>query len=251
MKRFAALVAVLSLLAVPIAAQDQTVIPLAMRWDLDAAGVANITYVNATGPHPGNGLIETSGSSTTVTAYAGNTTAFDNVVVGDAIVAAGLVRAVTARASAISITVDTALDLSAGSGLDWDYYHHQAGKTATDGVLNVSGYSKRVITWEGSVLVGDGVDDVGVIWECRPKMTGAGWTQVYPDNSAAVDTTLVYQTMYEAATGTQNANKAIAIDEVHGECRLGMFWIGADDGDDATTNRESINVTFSGYEVQN
>ncbi len=239
------------LLAPNLGAQDQVNIPLALRYDLDAAGggtFANAVYVKTTGRNQGAGLIETSGSSTTVTAYTGNTTAFARLVVGDVIEAGGLQRAIVAKASAISVTVDTAVDWSAGSGLDFVWYHHEVGTGPNAGWINVSGFSNRLITFQGTNLEGDG-NDVDVIWECKSSVVGAGPNQIYPDNAAAVDGTRIVSTVYEAAEGV-NATRAAAIPYPLDRCRVGMAWNTADDGVDTGADRELIHIIFTGYAVQ-
>lgn len=93
-------------------------------------------------PYPGRGTIKTSGSSTTVVENVTGANPFTDIAVGDVlqirIPATNTVykRYVTARASAASITVDTAIDLSAGYA--WSYMKQVCGATAADGWIPVS-----------------------------------------------------------------------------------------------------------------
>jgi hypothetical protein len=96
----------------------------------DPFGTANV----------GRGRIETSGSSTTVTEVTTGDNPFTEIAVGDVLmIQVGSTvyrRNVVARASAASITVDTAIDLSAG--YSWSWYQQKCGATAADGWIPVS-----------------------------------------------------------------------------------------------------------------
>lgn len=95
-------------------------------------------------PMPGPVRVKTTGSSTTVAEVVTDSAPFADVAVGDLLFinatanAAPLTRLVTARASAASITVDTALDISNGAG--WTWLKRSCGTAITDGWVNVAGF---------------------------------------------------------------------------------------------------------------
>jgi hypothetical protein len=114
----------------PAARVDRNIVA---KYQLDSA-----SYIYCvTGPvQQGPGRVKTTGSSATVTAVAGLDDPFTNVAVGDELIfgsGIGTERVVTARASATSITVDSAVNLNDTAGFQFTYAHPSCGTGATDG----------------------------------------------------------------------------------------------------------------------
>jgi hypothetical protein len=99
---------------------------------------------NATDAPPIRGFaaIITSGSSTTVTSATASTSAFRDVVVGDVLfirqdpAMTTTVRYVTARASADSITINSAVNITAATM--FSFRHQTCGTAATSGQVNAA-----------------------------------------------------------------------------------------------------------------
>jgi hypothetical protein len=195
------------------------------------------------GPMAGPARIKTSGSSTTVTSETASDNAFAEVVVGDTIfVRAGdgsvSRRSVTARASADSITVDTAITLAA-SAFTW----LRTTTSATVGWLDISGYTRRTI----SIQYDQG--DLGSLSariECRGSYPGAAAIQVFP--SCATGACDTYQSYATASIGIASRT-SVAIPEPFGACRVGIKYV-TSDASDATTNLEKITAGFEGCVVK-
>ena len=89
---------------------------------------------------PGIGRIETSGSSTTVTAETVGDAPFTSVVAGDLLLItygnATYQRRVATWVSATEITVDTAINTT---GATWSWYKAACGATAADGWIGATG----------------------------------------------------------------------------------------------------------------
>ena len=157
MKRIAA--AILAVLAYcapayaqPAVMQAQPSLPVLADHDLTATSFTYGCYTgqfdSPLGPTRDNAhvKIKTVGSSTTVTSYTTGTNAFDLISVGDLLYVSTsgatpggtddgtrgrmLVLVVTARASADSITVNTAVDLSLGYYFRWRKFTTSTGATS-------------------------------------------------------------------------------------------------------------------------
>ena len=116
-------------------------------------------------PMLGTGRIETSGSSTTVTAETAGDVPFAPVSVGDLLLISygGTTyrRLVTARASDTSITINAAIDTT---GATWSWYKAACGATAADGWIGAS--SAWAMTFEVAVTTINATS-IGYIVECR------------------------------------------------------------------------------------
>jgi hypothetical protein len=109
----------------------------------------------------GKNGVETSGSSTTVTAIDG--TPFDPVGVGDVIVFTEVpdtktIRTVATKTSGAEITVDSAIDLSNGAA--FFFYPFRIGTTNSDGWHHVAAYSAITVHANLSALASTGGIDL-------------------------------------------------------------------------------------------
>jgi len=219
--------ALLVLFSAPCFAQGRADRSIVAKYDLDSA---SYIYCVTASPTRGPGRVETSGSSATVTAVAGLDDPFTSVVVGDELnfgVGIGTVRTVIARASATSITVDSAVNLDVSGGATFTYARATCGTAATDGWFSVgAGQHTITIVYRQGDLTG-GVDfDI----ETRTRSTIGLPVQILTGNIAAT-TTLVNGVTAD-------------IGETTSEFRVGLKYNTADTSD-ATTNLEQIDVILS------
>jgi hypothetical protein len=184
-----------------------------------------------TGPaNQGPGRVKTSGSSATVTSVAGLDDPFTNVAVGDELIfgsGIGTERVVTARASATSITVDSAVNLDDTAGFAFTYAHPACGTGATDGWF-IPGPGKHTITIV--YRQGDLTGGLDFDLETRVRSTIGSAVQILTGNIPAT-TALV--------NGT-----TIVLGETTNSFRVGLRYNTADTSD-AAANAEMIDVVLS------
>lgn len=236
MKTLAASLLLALFASAPAFAQEQVAARMAIKYDLDSD---SYTYCRLEGQGDrvdGPGLVGpaailTSGSSTTVSEATASTNPFTNVAVGDVIIVDGNVVAVTARASAASITVDTAINLTAGK--TFQYFKHACGTAATDGWVTVGPTDSVILGFE--LNQEDTTSGVDVRWECKAAVPSAQPVQVYPDNSAGAATKTYTAAGIDARTW-------VNIDVAVSACRIGFKVTSTDDGTDTGAARESINA---------
>jgi hypothetical protein len=164
--------------------------------------------------------ITTSGSSTTITSVAGLPAAFTNVAVGDELrlyrpqgavansTADNLAhRFVTARASATSITVNSAVDLGT-TGTTFDFRTLTCGTGSTSGRFATDGFRNANVQFEYTVKNATSID-----WRVECKVQGAnnGWVVVIPSTGTSTNLT---------ATAATSARIFDVSD--YDYCRLGM-----------------------------
>lgn len=247
----------LVLLAAPSWAQGVRSANYATRYDLDDAA---LTYCRMTGSNADpygsartvNKLIETSGSSTTVTAVTSGALPFADLGVDDVIFVRTSttnvdMRVIAAKASGDSITIDTAVDWSAGDGFQFSWYDTTCGTGATDGWIDVSGLSEdKVITisWDQGDLV------VGLLWqiECMTSGLDPKANKVYPGEGADCGGGTLTSGQCLIAVADMNstaARVAVQIPEFEGSCRVGILRSGNDTAD-TTTLREQISISLRG-----
>lgn len=174
------------------------------RFDPGAA----FQYARFTDPFQIEGFSKTAGANTTVTAV--ETTGdgnhpFDVVNVGDLLyyqdgLGVGFYRTVTAKASSISLTVDSAWDLTA-TGKSLKCYRRLLGTTATDGWISTGDLSMKTVKINVTA-VGSG----SVTYSIEGRMAG-------PDTTPAVIAT--------AAIAVVNS-VAITINEPWDFVRVGL-----------------------------
>lgn len=122
-------------------------------------------------PIPGPDRIKTTGSSVTIDEVTVGSNPFALVAVGDMIqVKVGLTnykRAVVTKPSAAQITVDTALDLSAGYA--WRYLSQRCGATAADGWFPADLFYQLNVVYDVEILNATSLD---VSLECQLAESG-------------------------------------------------------------------------------
>lgn len=235
----------LSLLLMAPAARAADVVlsvPLFAGYDLDST---SLVYCNSVGdggvlsaPRVMKEKVKTSGSSTTVTSNTASAGAFTLVAVGDLLwfprteqvplangSAVGAWRYVTARASADSITVNAAIDLSSGYGFGWRDV--TCGTADTSGEVPVSGFD--AINFVGQIDQISVTGGIDYVVECRPDGPAARWSTVIgPTNKTAV------------WAGGNVAYEPWAF------CRVGFKIGSADDGSDTGADAEKVGAYFTG-----
>jgi hypothetical protein len=231
MKRFLAVLAITLvglLAAAPAHAQNLEVDKYILQRgrDLDASSFEYCRTVGLNGVVSDRSIplrvkLAATAASTTVT----GTGAFTNVAVGDLLLInnAGsvLYRAVIARASADSITVDESLSAAALTNLTAQYRKLQCGTADTSGAFPVAGAQRFTVQLIMSQFVGTSVD---YQLECRLAGSPAGWAIVSgPTNKVAV------------------FNVFLDSEVPYDMCRVGSK-INTDDVDDLTTNAERYTV---------
>jgi hypothetical protein len=226
--------ALLGLLALPAAAQnlqpDTSV--LAAVWDADSG---TYQYCATKGMDNGNAgrnkipashaKISTSGSSTTVTSTVSGTGAFTNVAVGDPLFinddGVMLLRAVTARASADSITINAAVDVT---GASFEYRTFACGTADTSGAIPVSGFNSLTFQID---LAQENSASTDYKVECRLFGPGAEWGIIAgPTN--------------DTSTFNDFVTSNIGFDE----CRVGVA-VNTDDGGDTGANAEKYTILLN------
>lgn len=191
-------------------------------------------------------LIATSGSSTTVTAVTASTNPFGSVAAGDVIsiniAGTATTRLVTARASADSITVNSALTIAA-TGLPFVYWKFNSGTAATSGWVDVSGLSDVTITVH--YVQGD-LDALTAVWECRLNDWDTQPTVVYPGESDLCGAAGTYSAgVCSFATASASADLAVVVTGKWDSCRLGVAFASTDTSD-AGANLEKVSAELVG-----
>lgn len=244
MKRF--LVA-LMLLALPVAAQDtgqHKAANFTYGYDVASATPTYCALVGLNGDPfgafiSGPGTIETSGSSTTVTGVNAADDVFAGVGLGDVIQVRrpdGTVdiRVVVTNADDDTITVETAIDLSAG--FTWGYKTLRCGTTADDGWVNVSGYIIAQLSVQ--YTAGD-LDTLDVAMFCREGALGSSSVRVYPGPSSDCGDGTLSGTVCTFATVGQGIAYKIP-HNLFTACRVSLAYGSTDGG-----TREFVTTTIS------
>lgn len=226
MKPFLAVLALLGL-AIPASAQitsEQARVNYA--YDVTSTSYVYCKYTGTGGnpfgePIPGPGTLVTSGSSTTVTQETTGMNPFTEVAVGDLLfISSGgtvSVRLVTARASATSITVNTAIDLAVGT--HWSWLKRSCGATIDDGWVDVGGFYNVTFSRTIATINAGSIETTA---ECRLN------------DNPTVATTLATNT----TTGTGNWGWTLT-SGVWDACRLGVK-LTADAGAQSITSAMAV-----------
>jgi len=213
------------LLAGPVVAQSLRSAPLFYKYDVSSGSAIYGTFLGQNGDPfggsksvPTQARIKTAGSSTTVTEETASTNPFTSVAAGDILIfpVAGVQTTVlvTARASAASITVDTAVDISAGT--TFRYYSASRGTGATTGWLRVADDGEKTWSWTIATI---NATNITVSIQCIDDYTGAPAVTVYPPVTSLTDT--CYTGIFTAA----KTCKFVAT-EPYAACRFGMLVTG-------------------------
>jgi hypothetical protein len=207
--------------------------PIVAAYDLTST---SYTYPLLGNPLSGSANVKTSGSSTTVTAASG--TPFADVAVGAELtiqtdVTTRVVRAVTAKASDTSITVDTAANLSGNgsTGYPFSYRPLSDGTGLTQGWIKVSQYSEKNYVFEVNTI---NATNITVRVECKSSGDMASPIQIYPatGGTGQCGTGVV-------TTAGITGRCAVVSYEPWDQCRVGFILTG-------DTGAQSITAGFMG-----
>lgn len=236
----------LSLLAVFARAQSSTEATLFAVYDADATDPTYGKFTGVNGDAFGapirvNVPIETSGSSTTVTAVTASSAPFASVGVGDMLLtrtspgATQAIRYVTARASADSITVNSAINLDVDGGVSFDWRDFTSGTTSADGWVTLDKQGGLVVVHLTQI---NATSVIVNVQGGKSSVAGTIPVPLYPDPAdTATDT---------CHTGVLTAAKTCSyrIPKFYDAVRVGLD-VDTDDGGDTGANAEIITVTVT------
>lgn len=243
MKRLGIL-ALLALLALPAAAQEQRAANFTYKYDVASSSMTYCGLLGRSGnawldPIVSSVPIETSGSSTTVTAVTAGSNPFTNLAVGDVIYVVrdnGVreIRLITAKASADQVTVDTAVNWSDGFPFSW--MNNTCGTGADDGWIHVGGWQTVELTVQ--YIAGD-LDTLDVTWFCKEGALGSSDIRVYPGPSSDCGDGTLSGTVCQFASTGQGLSVKIP-NNAFAQCRVGLKYGTTDGG-----TREEVTTTIS------
>lgn len=177
---------------------------------------------------PGRGTIETVGSSTTITGVNAADDVFADVGVGDAIIVkirnTSYALVVVTNADDDTITVDTAVDFSAG--VVWSYKSLACGTTVNDGWISTAGYQTAQLTVQYDA--GD-LTALAVAFQCKEDALGSDIVQVYPGPSSECGFGTLATDVCEFST----VGDALTFKIPHNAfaaCRVSLAYVTADGG---------------------
>jgi hypothetical protein len=203
------------------------------KYDLDSA---TYIYCAMSDLKVGPGRIETSGSSSTVTAVSGTVAPYTDIAVGDEIVASGVLLSspvtwtMTARTSATSATADRAINLDVADGVAFRWRDLACGTADTDGWFPAPvGANHLFITYRRGDLTG-GVD---YSVETRPRGT-YGLIAQRTTGTIATPATTSSTTVVSLAEGT-------------GSWRVGLKYNTADPSDSGA-NLDQVDIVLVSME---
>lgn len=246
------------LLAAPAAARAQgtATANFAIRYDLDSTTLIYPRVLGQSSPFTGSidgrVAIKTAGSNTTVDADTASTNPFTNVFTDDVLVVdRGLsaqpdIRTVVARASADSVTIDTAVDWTGGRQFRW--YDTQAGSAEGDGWINVSGWLNRQITFYLEQISGV-TGGINTRLECRSAGVNAKPVIAWPGAAATAAAcgagTLVGGFCNFTVAGVTSGTAILLNPEERwAQCRFGLKIGTSDAAETVEGDKERITITF-------
>lgn len=248
----------LALLAAPASAEERKSCHVAVKWDVDAATLTfpSLRGLNGSpcfGATSGDGRIQTSGSSTSVTETTAGSNPFAPHAVDDVLVvtrSSGVAdsRVIVTYTDDSNVVVDTAVDWSTpAGGFAFTWWEFFSGTTDADGWVDVSNLGPgkvAAIQWDQGDLA------TGLLWEvqCRTNTLDPKPNKVYPGEASdcGPGTLVAGQCLFAlAGVGTTAARVEVMLPEDASACRVGVLRSGAD-ASDATTNREQVTISFYG-----
>ena len=247
------LTSALSLWALPVAAQTAALAKadLAYNWDVDSSTLTYPKLLGTKGPFdapiPGDGLIKTTGSSTSVTENTVGSNPFTLLSVGDVLIVTrttGLtdVRVIVTRTDAANVVIDTAVDWTGGFAFQWKKF--VTGTTVNDGWFDVGNYHDKqvVIEWNQ----GDIATSVDFRVECKGAGLNADNVQVSPATPGTVTALPVANKGYvDRVFVSLELSGANWVGTSWSQCRVGVQINGAD-ASDAGANLEQVTIYFTG-----
>lgn len=239
---------VMCLLAVSSSGQSYTTRALLAWYDLDST--SDVSFVLAASERQINVPIVTSGSATTVTGLVASSAPFTSVAVGDVIYAnstSGIRegRLVTARASADSITIDTAVNYGS-TGQTFRTRARSGGTAATDGWFPIEAGAVSLISIQVDQLsLATGALALKLMCKKGDLSGIAVASNLWPGDVAATaqcngGTFSSGYCTYTAAPVFVNVSTAGV--EFPSQCRLVQKLTGTDDANDLTTNLEQVSM---------
>lgn len=255
MKKLILALAALAALATTSPAQqpDNRTGYFAIRYDVDSASKTYCVLNGSNGQPFGSPVrvstrVETVGSSTTITAVTALSEPFDDVSVGDVLVfsvnGTPTMRTVVTNADADTVTVDEAIDLSAGAGFTFSYWQPACGTAATSGWITVRGWPNVQMTV--AYLQGD-LDTLDVVFECRDQTPDHNIVQVYPGASSTCGFGALATNVctFTTAGTLPAASLTVSLTSNQYEaCRVGLKY-GSADASDAGANIERVDASVS------
>lgn len=232
-------------LAQPVLAQEVIARSFVYNWDADST---TATYCTTSEEIPGDKLIKTSGSSTTVVENTASDSPFTLLGTGDVItvIIAGTATnvVITAKASAASITVDPAIDLTGGYSFRWR--KTACGTTAGFGWQPAFGDD---VTAYFEYNQGDSTVDMRV--ECVGSYFGAQPVVVVPLEGYGCEGGTLSSGYCQFATGTVGIGNRFykQIDGQWQQCRMAIK-INGSDTSETTTNLERITAGLIVHKVR-
>lgn len=184
----------------------------------------------------------TASNSTTVTAVSG--APFTSVAVGAMLHfvdsnGTDFRRTVTVRNSATSVVVSGAAITVTSAKIQSDSANITCSTSQTSdvGAFQVNGFGK----WGVKVQITQQVNTGGISFhlQCR-ETSDTAWVQAYPE------LTLPTMTLSYTPALTSTGRFSLQTQSVYKECRVGMFIVTSDDGNDLTTNAEQVTLSLIG-----
>lgn len=232
----------------------QEVASFAIEYDVDSTTETYCRVLGEAGAWsgsiPGRGLIETSGSSTTVTGVNAADDVFIDVGVGDILLVRDVQgnttrRVVTAKASADSITINTAVNWSAQ--VVWRWLNVECGTGANDGWIDLPRHLAAANSGWGIDIqynAGDLTGGLAARVECRTAGVAAQPVVVYPGegDGCGVGGTLSGNECQFATAGIDSRLVVVNDFNVYGACRVALSAVTSDS--DGTV--EQVTVTLIG-----
>ncbi len=242
----------LAALAVPGLAQQQEKANFSIRYDVDSATKTYCVLNGSNGdpfgsPTRVSTTVETSGSSATITAVTASSAPFTNVAIGDTLIfnVAGtdLARTVVTNADNDTVTVDEAIDLTAGAGYTFSYWEPVCGTAATSGWVTVRGWPQILMTVE--YTQGD-LDTLDVAFECQDTSYDHNIVQVYPGASSECGFGTLSTDVCQFATPATlpAASISVRLTNLYEACRVALKY-GTTDTSDVGANRERVNASIA------
>lgn len=222
-----------------------------IRYDADSTSETFCKVVGSQnefgGAISGSGRVKTSGSSATVTSETASSSALAPVSVGDIIFVrpafpsmlepftAGYAAVITAKASSDSITVDPAVDWSAGYQYSW--FKTVCGTTIDDGWIDTSNSTR--IAMSVFFIQGD-ADNISWRFWCKQSNLGSVPQIVYPSESDNCGNAGTQASGFcDFATAGATAGFTWEDFGPWAACRIG-FKVKTTDALDTTTNLEQV-----------
>lgn len=240
------------LAALPVSGQNRgkTTAHFAIGYDVASTSLTYCTLSGQGGspwgePYAVSTPIETSGSSTTVTAVTALSAPFANLVAGDTIVVRRDaatpydLRWLTAKADSDGVTVSSAVNWSAGYPFQW--MDLACGTAATDGWIAVPTGSGKIVQMTVVYSAGD-LGGLDVVWEGKEGSPVAAPVRIFPGATSSCDPGTL-NTNVCTFTSTGDTKTVRILDNSFAFVRLGLAYRTSDGA-----TREAVHGILSVFE---